>query len=79
MAPQNPLPPGSDEDNWSARAAALPQLVTLLPPDQRYVIVEHFYEGRSVAELAHGLECPPEQVELLLATALRTLRQILCG
>ena len=48
-----------------------------LPAEQREVLVECFFRGRSVAEAAARLGLPPSTVKMRAHQALRTLRMAL--
>jgi RNA polymerase sigma-70 factor (ECF subfamily) len=50
-----------------------------LPEDQRSVLVEIYFEGRSVSETAHRLGIPPGTVKSRTHNAMKRLRQLLGG
>lgn len=71
----SPTAPSADHA-WQERSvAALPTLIHHLRQDEQQIVIGHFYDERSIAELAHGLASDPGQVAILLQTALATLRR----
>jgi RNA polymerase sigma factor (sigma-70 family) len=69
-------PAGEYLRSLELRAAlrALPGLIAHLPLRQRQVVIGRFYEGRSLEEMAAGLELSGEAVRSLLHEAIEGLR-----
>lgn len=65
--------PPSHEEVSASREALLVELARL-PPRQRAVVVLHFYEGLSNAEIGQILNCRPATVRGYLSRALVALR-----
>lgn len=72
-----PEPPGVDEADRAVEAWTVAEALARLSPTHREVLVECFYQGRSVAEAAARLGVPPGTVKSRTHYALRSLRLVL--
>ena len=70
-------PPEIDEADRSVEAWTVAEALARLSPAHRDVLVECFYQGRSVAEAAVRLGVPPGTVKSRTHYALRSLRLVL--
>ena len=70
-------PPSADEADRAVEAWTLAEALARLTPAHRAVLVECFYQGRSVAEAAARLGVPPGTVKSRMHYALRSLRTVL--
>jgi RNA polymerase sigma-70 factor (ECF subfamily) len=64
----------SDDGNGIERRVMLAELVELLPPDQRVVVVQRFVKQRSIREIAEDLGRSEGAVKQLQLRALENLR-----
>lgn len=67
-------PPSADEADRAVEAWTVAEALSRLSPMHREVLVECFYQGRSVAEVAARLRVPPGTVKSRTHYALRSLR-----
>ncbi|GAB2929113.1 sigma-70 family RNA polymerase sigma factor [Micromonospora polyrhachis] len=75
---QLPEPPQSvDEADRAVEAWMVAEALSRLSPAHREVLVECFYQGRSVGEAASRLGIPPGTVKSRMHYALRSLRLVL--
>ncbi len=73
-----PEPPPTDDDtDRTVEAWLIAEALGRLSPVHRQVLVECFYQGRSVAEAAARLGVPPGTVKSRTHYALRSLRLVL--
>jgi RNA polymerase sigma-70 factor (ECF subfamily) len=70
-------PPEIDEADRAVEAWTVAEALARLSPAHRDVLVECFYQGRSVAEAAARLGVPPGTVKSRTHYALRSLRLVL--
>ncbi|BCL15240.1 RNA polymerase sigma factor [Micromonospora sagamiensis] len=70
-------PPTVDEAERAVEAWTIAEALSRLSPTHREVLVECFYQGRSVAEAAARLGVPPGTVKSRTHYALRSLRLVL--
>jgi RNA polymerase sigma-70 factor, ECF subfamily len=70
-------PPNPDEADRAVEAWTVAEALGRLSPPHREVLVECFYQGRSVAEAAARLGVPPGTVKSRTHYALRALRMAL--
>ncbi|MEV0732050.1 sigma-70 family RNA polymerase sigma factor [Polymorphospora sp. NPDC050346] len=70
-------PPTVDEADRAVEAWTVAEALARLSPAHREVLVECFYEGRSVNEAAARLGIPPGTVKSRTHYALRSLRLVL--
>jgi len=70
-------PPEVDEADRAVEAWTVAEALGRLSPAHRDVLVECFYQGRSVAEAAVRLGVPPGTVKSRTHYALRSLRLVL--
>jgi RNA polymerase sigma-70 factor (ECF subfamily) len=75
MAPEPP--PSADAADRAVEAWTVAEALGRLSPGHRDVLVECFYQGRSVAETAARLGVPPGTVTSRTHYALRSLRMVL--
>ncbi|MEV4252686.1 sigma-70 family RNA polymerase sigma factor [Spirillospora sp. NPDC049652] len=66
--------PGADDIDRALESWTVAEALSDLSPSHRAVLVETFYQGRSVAEAAHALGIPPGTVKSRTYYALRALR-----
>lgn len=64
----------AQRNEWAVRVAAA---LANLPESQRDALVQHYYEGRSVKEVAQAMQRSTASVAGLLQRGLRALRQLL--
>jgi RNA polymerase sigma-70 factor (ECF subfamily) len=69
--------PAADEVDRAVQRWAVAEALDRLTPQHRAVLVETFYEGRSVAEAAQRLGIPPGTVKSRTYYGLRALRLVL--
>ena len=69
------LPPTHATHGGSQEARRLARLMEMLPPVQRAALSLHYYEDRSVTEIATLLEMPEGTVKTHMSRARATLRQ----
>lgn len=75
---QLPEPPvAADETELAVKSWVLAEALTRLSRPHREVLVECFYQGRSVAEAAERLGVPPGTVKSRTYYALRSLKVVL--
>jgi RNA polymerase sigma-70 factor (ECF subfamily) len=72
-----PEPPAVDETDRAVEAWTVAEALARLSTAHREVLVECFYQGRSVAEAAGRLGVPPGTVKSRTHYALRSLRLVL--
>jgi RNA polymerase sigma-70 factor (ECF subfamily) len=72
-----PEAPSDDETDRTVEAWLIAEALARLSPVHREVLVECFYQGRSVAEAAARLGVPPGTVKSRTHYALRSLRLVL--
>ncbi len=72
-----PEAPSDDETDRTVEAWLIAEALARLSPLHREVLVECFYQGRSVAEAAARLGVPPGTVKSRTHYALRSLRLVL--
>jgi RNA polymerase sigma-70 factor, ECF subfamily len=72
-----PEAPSDDETDRTVEAWLIAEALTRLSAVHREVLVECFYQGRSVAEAAARLGVPPGTVKSRTHYALRSLRLVL--
>jgi RNA polymerase sigma-70 factor (ECF subfamily) len=72
-----PEPPAIDETDRAVEAWTVAEALARLSAPHREVLVECFYQGRSVAEAAGRLGVPPGTVKSRTHYALRSLRLVL--
>jgi RNA polymerase sigma-70 factor (ECF subfamily) len=72
-----PEPVGVDETDRTVEAWLIAEALARLSPVHRQILVECFYQGRSVAEAAARLGVPPGTVKSRTHYALRSLRLVL--
>jgi RNA polymerase sigma-70 factor (ECF subfamily) len=72
-----PEAPTDDETDRTVEAWLIAEALARLSPVHRQVLVECFYQGRSVAEAAARLGVPPGTVKSRTHYALRSLRLVL--
>jgi RNA polymerase sigma-70 factor (ECF subfamily) len=72
-----PEPPSDDETDRTVEGWLIAEALARLSPVHREVLVECFYQGRSVAEAASRLGVPPGTVKSRTHYALRSLRLVL--
>ncbi|MFD0784742.1 sigma-70 family RNA polymerase sigma factor [Micromonospora azadirachtae] len=73
-----PEPPEAvDEAERAVEAWTVAEALNRLSPTHREVLVECFYQGRSVAEAASRLGVPPGTIKSRTHYALRSLRMVL--
>jgi RNA polymerase sigma-70 factor (ECF subfamily) len=72
-----PEPVSDDETDRTVEAWLIAEALGRLSPVHRQVLVECFYQGRSVAEAAARLGIPPGTVKSRTHYALRSLRLVL--
>ncbi|WP_443667676.1 sigma-70 family RNA polymerase sigma factor [Jidongwangia harbinensis] len=70
-------PPSADEADRAVEAWTVAEALARLSSTHREVLVECFYQGRSVAETAARLGIPPGTVKSRTHYALRSLRVVL--
>jgi RNA polymerase sigma-70 factor (ECF subfamily) len=70
-------PPSADEADRAVEAWTVAEALGRLSASHREVLVECFYQGRSVAEAAARLGIPPGTVKSRTHYALRSLRMVL--
>lgn len=70
-------PPTEDEADRAVEAWTVAEALARLSPAHREVLVECFYQGRSVAEAAQRLGVPPGTIKSRTHYALRALRMAL--
>ncbi|MFY1705526.1 MULTISPECIES: sigma-70 family RNA polymerase sigma factor [Micromonospora] len=70
-------PPAVDETERAVEAWTVAEALNRLSPTHREVLVECFYQGRSVTEAASRLGVPPGTVKSRTHYALRSLRLVL--
>jgi RNA polymerase sigma-70 factor (ECF subfamily) len=75
MIPEHP--PSADAADRAVEAWTVAEALARLSPTHREVLVECFYQGRSVAEAAARLGVPPGTVKSRTHYALRSLRMAL--
>ncbi len=67
----------ADHADGTVNRSALNQLLTVLPPRQRAVLILGYYEGRDDAEIARLLGCSAGSVRSYRSRALAALRSVL--
>lgn len=72
-----PEPVSDDETDRTVEAWLIAEALGRLSPVHREVLIECFYQGRSVAEAASRLGVPPGTVKSRTHYALRSLRLVL--
>jgi RNA polymerase sigma-70 factor (ECF subfamily) len=72
-----PEAPSDDETDRTVESWLIAEALARLSPVHRQVLVECFYQGRSVAEAAARLGVPPGTVKSRTHYALRSLRLVL--
>lgn len=72
-----PEAPSDDETDRTVEAWLIAEALARLTPAHREVLIECFYQGRSVAEAAARLGVPPGTVKSRTHYALRSLRLVL--
>src|SRR3989442_769273 len=72
-----PEAPSDDETDRTVEAWLIAEALARLTPAHREVLIECFYQGRSVAEAAPRLGVPPGTVKSRTHYALRSLRLVL--
>lgn len=72
-----PEPPSVDEADRAVEAWTVAEALARLSPTHREVLVECFYQGRSVAEAAARLGVPRGTIKSRTHYALRSLRLVL--
>jgi RNA polymerase sigma-70 factor (ECF subfamily) len=64
----------AQRNEWAVRVAAA---LETLPEDQREALLQHYYQGRTVAEVAQAMERSAASVAGLLQRGLKALRRLL--
>jgi RNA polymerase sigma-70 factor (ECF subfamily) len=72
-----PEPPSDDETDRTVESWLIAEALSRLSAPHRQVLVECFYQGRSVADAATRLGVPPGTVKSRTHYALRSLRLVL--
>lgn len=72
-----PEPPSDDETDRTVEGWLIAEALGRLSPAHRQVLVECFYHGHSIAEVAARLGVPPGTVKSRTHYALRSLRLVL--
>jgi RNA polymerase sigma-70 factor (ECF subfamily) len=70
-------PPSADEADRAVEAWTVAEALRRISLTHREVLIECFYQGRSVAEAAARLGVPPGTVKSRTHYALRSLRMVL--